>query len=138
MRRALVAAIVLAALVALASARPAKAAGDGPYYVALGDSLADGGGATPGHSYVDDVYAAAQQSIPGLQLENLSCSGDSTTRMINGGLCTTYTTGNQLGDAEAFLRAHAGHIAFVTIDVGGDDVIGCGVNGTLNMTCFNR
>src|SRR5215469_12965827 len=73
------------------------------YYVALGDSLATGGGATPGHGYVDDVFASAKRSIPGLSLENLACAGDSTTRMINGGLCHNYTTGNQLGDAKAFL-----------------------------------
>src|ERR1700746_3670838 len=90
------------------------------YYVALGDSLSTGGGATPGHSYVNDVYVHEQAVIPGLQLENLSCAGASTTRMIHGGLCSNYTTGNQLGDAEAFLAAHVGAVKFVTIDVGGD------------------
>lgn len=105
------------------------------YYLALGDSLSTGGGATAGASYVDDLYAAEQKRVPGLVLENLGCAGDSTTRMINGGLCTTYTTGNQLGDAEAFLRAHQGAVKFVTIDVGGDDVDGCVPNGVLNQTC---
>ena len=75
------------------------------YYLALGDSLSTGGGATPGASYVDDIYGAEQKRVPGLVLENLGCAGDSTTRMIKGGLCTTYSTGNQLGDAEAFLPA---------------------------------
>ena len=49
------------------------------YYLALGDSLSTGGGATPGSGYVDDVYAHEQAIIPGLQLENLGCAGDSTT-----------------------------------------------------------
>src|SRR5271155_3123460 len=80
---------------ATAAATPATT-----YYLALGDSLSTGGGATAGASYVDDLYAAEQKRVPGLVLENLGCAGDSTTRMINGGLCTTYTTGNQLGDAE--------------------------------------
>jgi hypothetical protein len=64
------------------------------YYLALGDSLSTGGGATAGHSYVDDVYAAEKSTIPGLQLANLGCAGDSTTEMIHGGNCTNYTTGN--------------------------------------------
>ena len=113
----------------------AAATGSGPYYLALGDSLATGGGATPGHGYVDDLYAQAKLEMPGLQLENLGCGGDSTTRMVHGGLCHNYTTGNQLGDAEAFLRAHPGQVSFVTIDVGGDDVVGCALSGTVDPTC---
>jgi lysophospholipase L1-like esterase len=108
------------------------------YYLALGDSLSTGGGATPGNGYVNEVYAHEQAIIPGLQLENLGCAGDSTTRMIHGGNCTNYTTGNQLGDAEAFLAAHAGAVKFVTIDVGGDDVNGCAPNGVINNTCVQN
>ena len=108
------------------------------YYVALGDSLSTGGGATPGHSYVDNVYAHEESIIPGLQVKNLGCAGDSTTRMIHGGLCSDYTTGNQLGDAEAFLASHVGEVKFVTIDVGGDDVDGCAPNGVINETCVQK
>lgn len=107
------------------------------YYLALGDSLSTGGGATPGASYVDDVYAAEKSAIPGLQLENLGCAGDSTTRMIHGGLCH-YATGDQLGDAEAFLGSHPGVVKFVTIDVGGDDVDGCAPSGVINQTCVQN
>ncbi len=109
------------------------------YYLALGDSLASGGGVPKGLDYVDDVYAREATGIPGLQLENLSCGGDSTTRMIHGGLCKNYTTGNQLGDAEAFLAAHRGQISFVTIDVGGDDILGCAINKTaIDPVCVTR
>jgi lysophospholipase L1-like esterase len=130
-------AVTLAAMGCLELAATATSAASPPttYYLALGDSLSTGGGATTGASYVDDLYAAEQKRVPGLVLENLGCAGDSTTRMISGGLCTTYTTGNQLGDAEAFLRAHPGAVKFVTIDVGGDDVDGCVPNGVLNQTC---
>jgi lysophospholipase L1-like esterase len=106
------------------------------YYLALGDSLSTGGGSTPGHSYVDDIYAQLSRDIPGLVLKNLGCGGDSTTRMIHGGLCHGYTTGDQLGDAELFLSSHQGQVAFVTIDVGGDDIVGCGLSGTINQTCI--
>ena len=58
--------------------------------------------------------------------------------MIEGGLCHDYTTGDQLGDAEAFLSAHPGEVKFVTIDVGGDDIVGCALSGTINPTCVQR
>jgi len=119
---------------------PARAADPSPtYYLALGDSLASGGGAPAGQNYVADVYAREATAIPGLQLENLSCGGDSTTRMVHGGLCTKYATGNQLGDAEAFLQSHRGQISFVTIDVGGDDVLGCALKRqTIDQACVTR
>jgi lysophospholipase L1-like esterase len=136
--------IAAAVVVLLASVIPTAGAGSTTlssptptvYYVALGDSLSTGGGAGPGLGYVNDIYATVSPHIPGLQLVNLGCAGDSTTRMIHGGNCQNYKTGNQLGDAEAFLRAHTGHVAFVTIDVGGDDVVGCAVNGpSIDQTC---
>lgn len=105
------------------------------YYLALGDSLSTGVGATSRQGYVDDVYAAEKSIIPGLQLENLGCAGDSSTRMIHGGLCHNYTTGNQLGDAEAFLASHKGTVKFVTIDIGGDDINGC---APINETCVQK
>ena len=109
------------------------------YYLALGDSLATGVGATPGRSYVDDLYAAELRRTPDLRLANLGCAGDTTTRMIHGGTCRDYQTGNQLGDAEEFLATHRGHVAFVTLDIGGDDIVGCAVNVvSVNPTCVTR
>jgi lysophospholipase L1-like esterase len=134
----------LAVLFLAAAAPTGVAAGTTPatppttYYLALGDSLSTGGGATQGNGYVNDVYAHEEPIIPGLQLENLGCAGDSTTKMIHGGNCTNYTTGNQLGDAEAFLASHAGSVKFVTIDVGGDDVNGCAPGGVINNTCVQK
>ncbi len=124
----------------LVFARPAKAeqVPATRYYLALGDSLSTGGGATPGQGYVNDVFAFASRWIPDLRLEDLGCGGDSTARMISGGLCHNYATGTQLGDAEAFLAAHRNQVAFVTIDIGGDDIVGCGVSGTINPTCDQR
>jgi len=115
-----------------------KAAATGTYYVALGDSLSTGGGAGAGDGYVQRIFGWAKGSVPGLQLEDLGCGGDSTTRMIEGGLCQDYATGDQLGDAELFLSAHPGEVRFATVDVGGDDIVGCGLSGTLNPTCIQR
>ena len=133
--------VVALAMFGLSGFAVGRAGGSSPpttYYVALGDSLSTGGGATPGNSYVDDIYAHEESLIPGLQLENLGCAGDSTTEMIHGGNCTNYATGNQLGDAEAFLASHVGAVKFVTIDIGGDDVNGCAPNGVINDACVQK
>jgi lysophospholipase L1-like esterase len=106
------------------------------YYMSLGASLVTGVGSTGGADYVNDLLAYAQPRIPGLQVNNLGCSGETTTTMLHGGICKNYTTGSQLGDAEAFLKAHAGHVAFVTIDVGADDVLGGAPGGVINQSCF--
>ena len=134
----LVVALAMFGLSGFAAGRAGASSPPTTYDVALGDSLSTGGGATPGDSYVDDVYAHEESLIPGLQLENLGCAGDSTTEMIHSGNCTNYTTGNQLGDAEAFLASHVGVVKFVTIDVGGDDINGCAPNGVINNTCVQK
>ncbi len=106
------------------------------YYMALGASLVTGTGSTGGADYVNDLLSYAQPLIPGLQVNNLGCGGETTTTMLHGGHCTKYTTGSQLGDAEAFLEAHPGQVAFVTIDIGADDVLGCAQGGIINQSCF--
>src|SRR5215472_11864999 len=121
----------VAAGIAVITSTPASAAS---YYLALGDSLAHGVGASSGNGYVDDIFAFEQQTIAGLQLVNLSCSGETTSTMMSGGICT-YATGSQLGDAEAFLAAHPGEVAFVTIDIGGNDVAPCLLSIPVDKTC---
>ncbi len=137
--RILIGVTAATSLIVLAMAPAARASAPPvTYYLALGDSLATGGGATPGHGYVQDIFNAESASLPGLTLKNLACSGDSTGRMIHGGLCTNYVTGNQLGDAEQFLLDHKGQVSFITIDIGGDDVDGCGFGVTsINPACIS-
>jgi lysophospholipase L1-like esterase len=138
----LLVASALVAVVAFTLAAPSGRAAASPlatpteYYMAMGASLVTGVGSTGGADYVNDLFAYSQPLIPGLQLNNLGCSGETTTTMLHGGLCKNYTTGSQLGDAEAFLKAHPGQVAFVTIDIGADDVLGCAPGGVINQTCF--
>ncbi len=111
------------------------------YYLAMGDSLGAGTGAsTSANDYVNLVYQHELASHPGLQLKNLSCGGATTGSVINGPGCS-FTTGTQLGDAEAFLRAHGGQVALLTIDIGGNDVDGCigasGVNAACEQSGLN-
>jgi hypothetical protein len=78
-----------------------------------------------GQGYPELVYAQLARDYPGLRLVQLGCPGETTATMIRGGLCR-YPGGSQLAAADAFLRAHRGHIRLVTIDVGADDVESCG------------
>jgi lysophospholipase L1-like esterase len=94
------------------------------YHVALGDSLAAGVGAPAGKGYVPRLTLAESYRTPGLTLKNVSCSGATTTSMLDGGGCS-YAEGNQTAAAEAFLLAHAGAVSFITIDIGANDVTPC-------------
>jgi lysophospholipase L1-like esterase len=97
------------------------------YYVALGDSLAQG--VQPNASgtsvetpdgYPDQVYAALHRSHPTLSLIKLGCPGETTITMINGGICP-YVGGSQLKAADDFLRQHRGQVLLVTLDIGAND-----------------
>jgi len=104
------------------------AAGGPAYYLALGDSLAvgvqpasNGTLVDTNQGYVDDLYGFLRRSAPGLRLQKLGCSGETTTTMRFGGSC--YGAGSQLQQAVAFLQTH--RVALVTLDIGGDDVLHC-------------
>ncbi|HET9973612.1 MAG TPA: SGNH/GDSL hydrolase family protein, partial [Streptosporangiaceae bacterium] len=111
------------------------------YYLALGDSLAQGvqpnaagiSVETP-DGYPDQVYAALRRSHPTLRLVKLGCPGETTVTMINGGICR-YGGGSQLKAAEAFLQQHRaqahsasehrGRVLLVTLDIGANDPEAC-------------
>jgi len=116
---------------------PAAGAAPAPqplYYLALGDSMAAGTGAsTTTHRYVNVLYQHELSRFPTLQLVNLACGGATTTSMINGPGCS-YASGSQLGDAEAFLRAHPKQVALVTMDIGANNVTPC-VRPALDPVC---
>jgi lysophospholipase L1-like esterase len=102
----------------------------------MGDSLAAGIGANPTtNGYVGQVYRHELARYPGLRLVNLSCSGATTQSVVAGGGCS-YSSGSQLGDAESFLRAHAGQVAFLTMDIGTNDVDSCIQKSGIDATCI--
>jgi lysophospholipase L1-like esterase len=101
------------------------------YYVALGDSLAQGvqpnaagTSVETTHGYPDQIYAALHRSHPSLSLIKLGCPGETTVTMINGGICP-YQSGSQLKAAVAFLQQHRGHVLVVTLDIGANDPEAC-------------
>ena len=130
LRRVTVAALLLAISVAgTASAAPTGSGGHArAFYVSVGDSLAAGvqpiGAPTDlyrtDEGYAEQLLAIARTTIPKLNLVKLGCPGETTTTMINGGICT-YDHGTQLAEAVAFLRSHRSQVAFVTIDIGAND-----------------
>jgi lysophospholipase L1-like esterase len=117
---------------ALVSTTTAWAA-DPRYYLALGDSLAVGvqpdatGQRKPtSQGYADDLHILFRTFQPDLQLVKFGCSGETTSSMITGqqSACS-YPAGSQLRQAIAFLQAHPNRVALITIDIGGDNLLGC-------------
>lgn len=119
-----------------AAATGAKAASEkATYYVSVGDSLAQGyqpiGGADERwssgisftHGYADQLFKLVRNRYTQLRLVKLGCYEETTQTMIDGvGSRCAYPAGSQLQQAEQFLAAHRGEIAFVTIDIGANDL----------------
>ena len=92
----------------LGSIPAARAGGGETFYLALGTSLAVGfqphHGATP-NGYVDVLWQRMQAQIPGLNLRNLGCPGETSSSMIHGTHpACRYPEGSQLDAAVAFLE----------------------------------
>ncbi len=139
-----VAAVVLVGVITVFAAeagahgasRP-TATGNGPYYLSLGDSLSVGfqpsrhhpSGADTTKGYVDDLFKAYGSEIPGLQEEKLGCPGETSVSMATGTgspcLAAYEAAGfsSQLAEAESFIETH--DVAFITMDIGANDVDGC-------------
>jgi len=93
-----------------------------PYYLALGDSVPVWDGP---NSYPNLLFQKYQSSYPGLQLVNLAVSGETTSSMLQDG---------QYAEAVQFLHSERRRVAFVTIDIGGNDVVGCALS--TDPQCF--
>jgi lysophospholipase L1-like esterase len=148
----------LASLALLAAATTAEsAAARKPatrYYLALGDSLAQGMQPDPSglirntnEGYADQLYAIKKRRIPNLRLVKLGCGGETTSSMVTGRgnpdailLRCARAGGSQLTAAERFLRRHRhkGEVAFVTLDIGANDVVGCASGSTFSVSCVTK
>jgi lysophospholipase L1-like esterase len=134
--------IAAAAFFTLGMTGTAFAASDPVYYLALGDSLARGVQPTragtlgeTSQGYADDLYAYYRLRHPELRLVKLGCSGETTDTMIVGGLCS-YPRGTQLAEAVEFLKTH--NVAFVTLTIGGDDILHCISTTGIDSQCVAR
>jgi lysophospholipase L1-like esterase len=118
------------------------------YYLALGDSLSVGdqpnakGVTLPtDQGYADQLYAVLKRADSGLKLAKLGCPGETTGTLNKGGICgykgdgrisLTKPAGSQLAAALAFLKAHAGHVPLITIDIGANDLNACIALGVIS------
>jgi len=123
----------IAAVAVLFAAPLARADNGVEFYLSLGDSLAQGyqptGGSWtplgfPGYNqgYPDQLLKLVREPAGHLRLWKLGCGGETTTTMLYGAPWCGFPAGSQLAEATVFLRAHSGEVAFVTIDIGGNDV----------------
>ncbi len=121
------------------------------YYLSLGDSLAQGyqpiGGTRSStviptgynQGYADQLFKLERDKYTQLQLVKLGCGGESTVSMLYGSQNSNVAAscgspsfyeyqypdgGTQLAGAVAFLDAHRGSVAFITIDIGANDLTG--------------
>jgi lysophospholipase L1-like esterase len=156
--------LALAIAVSLGCAAPAVAAkAERTYYLSLGDSLSvgiqpgpadhpgqQGQVAVTKQGYSEQLYRLAKPDYPGLALVKAGCSAATTTNFRHGGVnsvgqvgCTPgqtlyasrSTKTSQLTYALHFLRANRGHIAFVTISIGSNDLDTCLKNGAIDLQC---
>jgi lysophospholipase L1-like esterase len=117
---------------------PSASAGAGPLYLALGDSLA--AGYQPGGTELRDsaypALAAARlgRAGDGVGIENIACSGETTGSFLEGGRCD-FAAGSQMAQAEKVLKARAGEVAMVSIDLGGNDLLHCIKGRAVDAAC---
>ncbi|MGP0032062.1 MAG: SGNH/GDSL hydrolase family protein [Acidimicrobiales bacterium] len=151
MRRRL-APLALTALVLIACAlvpsSPAGARSAPAYYVSLGDSYAIGYQPDPAVSlrfgYTHFVVAAERRRGVDLTLANFGCGGATTTSVLTSAGCplpapaeVPYPSVSQATAATDFIRTHRGHIALITVSIGGDDVTACAASAA-PVTCVGR
>jgi len=98
------------------------------WYVAMGDSLAagyqPGAGDDKTGGYVGHVRAALASGRHKVGLDNVACSGETSSTLVFGGLCS-YPRGSQLAQAVQFLKHHARSTRLVTLTIGANDVTPC-------------
>lgn len=136
---------LLAALPTLAEAKAPK-----KLYVSVGDSLSRGVlSNAKGQNVLSRVgYPRQLAKSTGTKLVELGCAGATTKTFIVGGKCvfpshkTSYKNNSrktsQLATAAKFIKKNRKRIAFVTIDIGANDVASCADGGKVDLPCVNR
>lgn len=141
---------VLPILFALLAVSPASAASK-KLYVSLGDSFAVGVQPTSAGKAVNtrDGYPNQLAALAGnVTHVSLGCGWATTRSMMTGSrrclpaLKRRYknksTRTSQLVYAERYLKRNRRRLAFVTIDIGGNDLLGCVKGGVLNTVCLGK
>jgi lysophospholipase L1-like esterase len=119
-------------------------------YVSLGDSLAAGVQQDESGENVLTRNGYPRQlakKVKGVKLVEFGCANTTTEEFIKGAKCAfpTHNPGYknnsprtaQLATAERFLRKNRERIAFVTIDLGANDLLSCAEGGTIDVACVS-
>ncbi|WP_078843139.1 SGNH/GDSL hydrolase family protein [Streptomyces albus] len=111
------------------------------YYISLGDSLASGyqpdAGKDTDTAYTDKLFETLKKSNPGLEHIRLGCAGETTETFIGGGKCDYPDATSQLDAALKALEKHEGSVAYVTIDIGANDIRACSAaTGAIDPVCM--
>jgi lysophospholipase L1-like esterase len=126
---ALIAAFTPVAFAAARQSQSVTLVGPKSHYLVLGDSLAYG--YQPNldwdNGYANDFYNNLKSHGESHEA-NMACPGETTATMINGGcefsVIRKYLyTGPQLNAAVKYLRANAGQVSPVTLDIGANDLL---------------
>ncbi len=136
-----VAAMIAATLVG--TANPGRTSTEPTYYVSLGDSAAAGfqPNGQSAQGYADQLHQRVQATMPELQLLKLGCPGETAKSLISGSRSPCeYPAGSQLKEATSFLRTHPGRIAFITINIGVNDILERCLKdpGVIDIVCARR
>ena len=140
-----IAAAVVLASTAPAGAEPRAASQAGPYYVAIGASESVGLQPVPwedravrtDQGYADVLAKLEQRRWPGLQLVDYGCPGITAQGALDGTGACQYPAGSQVATAAGFIAAHPGGIAFVTVDLGFNDIAPCLGGEVVDETCVD-
>jgi len=142
--------LVAAAMAVVLSSAGAAAAcpwhdGDNTtYYISIGDSIAAGYQPDVNRdtdaAYSDQLYSQLKQYQPGLKHIRLGCDGETTESLVKGGTCSYPNAQSQLDAALKAMAQYKGKVAYVTVDVGANDILQCvdKVSGAFDQACVNR
>lgn len=115
------------------------AAADPAVYLSLGDSAAFG--FQPNERF-NAGYADQLAARAGLRLVKLGCPGETSGSLTSGNESPCdYPAGSQLNQAKRVLRNNAGNVAFITINVGVNDILNVCLNPetlALKKACVDR
>ena len=136
---------MLLASTAAAGAEPAAAGRAGPYYVAIGASESvglqpvpwEGRAVRTDQGYADVLRRMEQRRWPGLQLADYGCPGITAQGALDGTGACRYPAGSQIATAAGFVAAHPGAVAFVTVDLGFNDIAPCLGGGVVDEGCVD-
>jgi lysophospholipase L1-like esterase len=137
-------AVVLAAPGVAAAACPWNGGDNSTYYISIGDSIAAGYQPDVNRdtnvAYSDQLYAQLKQYQPGLKHIRLGCDGETTTSLIKGGTCSYPNAQSQLDAALKAMAQYKGKVAYVTVDIGANDILECvsKTTGAFDQACVNR